>query len=204
MRFFKGTFWTKTHTVPKIHPCLQHSHLLQFSSSHLTWNISRCKTRMSRTAGASDLLLDLETFSSATPFSLPVSLGSWRFLSTYTHPCSQSAGCGPFSISEPRGCLFLFVKCIGMTSVNTILQVSGVQFCNTSSICCMVCSPPEVKPPSALFLYIYYNIYILFVLFYLLLPLVITILSVVRVYEFLFVFVLLVHLLLSVLYPTYE
>ena len=35
-----------------------------------------------------------------------------------------------------------------VTLVNKIIQVSGVQFDNTSSAHCVVCSPPQVKSPS--------------------------------------------------------
>ena len=34
---------------------------------------------------------------------------------------------------------------IGVTLVNKIILVSGVQFYNTSFVCCAVCLPPEVK-----------------------------------------------------------
>ena len=37
---------------------------------------------------------------------------------------------------------------IGVTLVNKIIQVSGAQFYNTSSVHCSVCSPPQVKSPS--------------------------------------------------------
>ena len=44
-------------------------------------------------------------------------------------------------------CLFLKVciEFIGMTLVNKFIQVSGVQFYNTSSVYCIVYSPPQVK-----------------------------------------------------------
>ena len=37
-----------------------------------------------------------------------------------------------------------FIDCIGVTLVNRIMQVSGAQFHNTSSVHCTVCSPPQV------------------------------------------------------------
>ena len=45
-------------------------------------------------------------------------------------------------------CIFLFTEFVGVTLVNKILQVSGAQFYNTSSVYCTVCSPPQVRPPS--------------------------------------------------------
>ena len=36
---------------------------------------------------------------------------------------------------------------IRMTLVNKIIEVSGVQFSNTSTVHCIVCSPPQVKSP---------------------------------------------------------
>ena len=43
--------------------------------------------------------------------------------------------------------LFLFIECIGMTSVNKTIQVPGTQFCNTPSVHCVVRLPPQVKFP---------------------------------------------------------
>ena len=43
---------------------------------------------------------------------------------------------------------FLFIEFIGVTLVNKIIQVSGVQFYNTSSVHCIMCSPPQVTSPS--------------------------------------------------------
>ena len=54
----------------------------------------------------------------------------------------------PINISQKlQTHLFLkyFIEFIGVTLVNTIMQVSGVQFYNTSSVYCTVCSPPQVK-----------------------------------------------------------
>ena len=42
------------------------------------------------------------------------------------------------------------IEFFGVTLVNQIIQVSGVQFYNISSIHCIVCSSPQVKPPSIL------------------------------------------------------
>ena len=36
-----------------------------------------------------------------------------------------------------------FIEVMGMTLVNRVMQVSGVQFCNTSSLSRIVCSPPK-------------------------------------------------------------
>ena len=44
--------------------------------------------------------------------------------------------------------LLIFIECIGVTLVNKIVQVSRVQFYNTSSVYCIVHSPPQVKSPS--------------------------------------------------------
>ena len=43
---------------------------------------------------------------------------------------------------------FCYIELIGVTLVNKIIQVSVVQFYNTSSVHCIVCSPPQVKSPS--------------------------------------------------------
>lgn len=51
-------------------------------------------------------------------------------------------------------CIFLFsqhyfflflIKCIGMTLVNKMLQVSSVHFYDPSPVCCIVCPPPKIK-----------------------------------------------------------
>ena len=44
---------------------------------------------------------------------------------------------------------FLFIEFIGMTLVNKIIQVSGAQFHNTSSVYCIACLPPKssLLPP---------------------------------------------------------
>ena len=52
-------------------------------------------------------------------------------------------------------CLFLFfllifIELIGVTLVNEITEVSAVQFYNTPSAHCIVCSPPQVQSPSIL------------------------------------------------------
>ena len=39
----------------------------------------------------------------------------------------------------------IFTEFIGVTLVNKIIQVAGTQFHNTSSVHCIVCSPPQVK-----------------------------------------------------------
>ena len=43
---------------------------------------------------------------------------------------------------------FLFIGCIGVTLVNTVIQVSGAQSHSTSSVHCAVCSLPKsgVRP----------------------------------------------------------
>ena len=41
----------------------------------------------------------------------------------------------------------LFIKFIQVTLVNKIIEVSGVQFYNTSSEHCIMCLPPQVKSP---------------------------------------------------------
>ena len=38
--------------------------------------------------------------------------------------------------------VLFFIEFIGMTLVNKIIQVSGIQLCITSSVYCIVCSPP--------------------------------------------------------------
>ena len=43
---------------------------------------------------------------------------------------------------------FLFIEFIGVTLANKIIQASGAQFYNTSSVYCAVCSPSQVKSPS--------------------------------------------------------
>ena len=45
----------------------------------------------------------------------------------------------------------VFIQFIGVTLVNKITQVSGVQFCDTPAVYRTVCSPPRVKSPSCLF-----------------------------------------------------
>ena len=47
-----------------------------------------------------------------------------------------------------RQLFFLFIEFIGVTLVNTIIQVSAAQFYSTSSVHCTVCSSPPVKSPS--------------------------------------------------------
>ena len=59
--------------------------------------------------------------------------------------------------------MFLFIEFIGVTLVNKIIQVSGAQFYNTSSVHCIVCSSPQVKSPS-------FNIYPSYTLLHLHLP----------------------------------
>ena len=41
-----------------------------------------------------------------------------------------------------------FIEFTGVTLINKIIQVLGVQFYSTSSVHCIVCSPPQVKSPS--------------------------------------------------------
>ena len=43
--------------------------------------------------------------------------------------------------------IFYFIECMGVTLVNKIIQVSGVQFYDTSSVCCVVFSTPVKSPP---------------------------------------------------------
>ena len=66
-------------------------------------------------------------------------------------------------IFVPLKIFFLFIKFIGVTLVNKIIQVSGAQFHNTSFVHWTVCSPPQVKSPSI-------TIYPPYILFYLPLP----------------------------------
>ena len=59
--------------------------------------------------------------------------------------------------------VFIFIEFFGVTLANKIKSVSGVYFCNTASLYCTVCSPPQVTchqhlsllhpllPPSILF-----------------------------------------------------
>ena len=42
----------------------------------------------------------------------------------------------------------LLIEFVGVTMVNKIIQVSGAQFYNSSSVPCIVCLPPQVKSPS--------------------------------------------------------
>ena len=94
-----------------------------------------------------------------------------------------------------------YIKFIGMSLVNKIIQVSGVHFYDTWSVYCFMCTPPKVKSSSIIIIY--------FGPLYTLLP-PCTFSSgnhhtVVYVYEFLFcLFFLFVHVLTSVLYLTYE
>ena len=45
--------------------------------------------------------------------------------------------------------LFYFlIEFMGVTLVNKIRQLSGAHFHNTSSVHCIVCSPPQVKSPT--------------------------------------------------------
>ena len=53
-----------------------------------------------------------------------------------------------FSAFHFQHLFFLFFGFIGVTLANKIIQVSGAQFHNTSSVHCMACSPPQVKSPS--------------------------------------------------------
>ena len=45
-------------------------------------------------------------------------------------------------------CSLFFIEFIGVSLVNTIIYISGVQLHETSSVYCMVCSAPQVKSPS--------------------------------------------------------
>ena len=49
--------------------------------------------------------------------------------------------------SDTLACVFL-KNFTWVTLVNKFIQVSGIQFYNTSSVYCVVCSPPKVKSPS--------------------------------------------------------
>ena len=42
----------------------------------------------------------------------------------------------------------LSIELIEVTLVNNIVQISGAEFHSTSSVHCIVCSPPQVKSPS--------------------------------------------------------
>ena len=42
----------------------------------------------------------------------------------------------------------IFTEFIGVTLVNKIIQVAGTQFHNTSSVQCIMCSPPQVRSAS--------------------------------------------------------
>ena len=53
---------------------------------------------------------------------------------------------------------FLFIEFIGVILVNKIIQVSGAQFHNTSSVPCIVCSPPQLTSPSITF-YPHYTLF---------------------------------------------
>ena len=69
--------------------------------------------------------------------------------------------------------IYLFITgFIGVTLVNEIIQVSGVQFYNASSAYCIVCSPSKIKSPSVTI----YPAFTFFCLPYPRIPLVITIL----------------------------
>ena len=43
--------------------------------------------------------------------------------------------------------VLIFIEFIGVTLVNKLIQVSSVQFSNTSFVYCIVCSSPKVKSP---------------------------------------------------------
>ena len=45
-------------------------------------------------------------------------------------------------------CSLFLIGFIGVTLVHKIIQVSSIQFYNTSSVHCVVCSPPQVTSPS--------------------------------------------------------
>ena len=86
-----------------------------------------------------------------------------------------------------------FIEFIGVTRVNKIVHVSSVQFCDTSLVHCIVCLPQKVKSSIIIYLTPFTSRRLL--------P------SgnqhtLICVYDFLLV--LFVHLLLSILYPTYE
>lgn len=72
------------------------------------------------------------------------------FLAVHPKSAAHSPGsAGPqFSLSPPPRSLFLFIEFTGVALVNTIIQVSGAQFYRTSSVQCVVCSPPQVQSPS--------------------------------------------------------
>ncbi|KAF6125190.1 hypothetical protein HJG60_009715 [Phyllostomus discolor] len=53
-----------------------------------------------------------------------------------------------FLCMPPHFMFFLFIEFIGVTLVNKMIQVSGAQFHSTSSVHCVVCSPPQVRSPS--------------------------------------------------------
>lgn len=47
---------------------------------------------------------------------------------------------------------FFFIQFTAVTVVNETVQLSRVQFRNMSYVCCMVCSPPRVRSPIAMYL----------------------------------------------------
>ena len=65
----------------------------------------------------------------------------------------------PETKGGPRASFFFKIDFIGVTLVNKIIYVPGVQFHNTPSVYCIVCSPPQVKSPAT-------TIYAPFAVFY--------------------------------------
>ena len=104
--------------------------------------------------------VDYVTFSFSGPceniHQSPIGLSVWAFL---TEAATLSTGVTPEGhVFVPRSDFltlsfflvfkFIFIEFIGVTLVNKILQVSGVQFYNTSPVYCTVCSPPHLKSAS--------------------------------------------------------
>lgn len=50
-------------------------------------------------------------------------------------------------ISFTINLIYFFIKFINVSLVNTIIEIWGVQFYNTSSVCYIVWSPPQAKSP---------------------------------------------------------
>ena len=62
-------------------------------------------------------------------------------------PFDLQSGAQSTEPHQPGLCL-LFIEFIGLTLVNKIIEISGVQFYNTSSVHCTAYSPLQVKSPS--------------------------------------------------------
>ena len=71
---------------------------------------------------------------------------TWRYCRLNVTKCYKK--CNKGCQSTVFLIFFLFIKFIGMTLVSKIMQVSGAEFHSTSSIYCIVCSPPQINSPS--------------------------------------------------------